>query len=159
MIPLIRFRVALDFYPDTGRAGVALALGKSDDVLRKEASGASSGHKLGFVDALRALETLQNAGADIEPVLAAIVEHFGARLADFGEAAPTAPNLNVLSANATREVSEAAFEVIRADADGRISANEHKTIQIAIIEAKDALDELSRAADAKHAATCVRVAG
>lgn len=151
MIPLIRFRATLDLYPDTGRSGVALALGKSDDVLRKEASGASAGHKLGFTDALRALETLQNAGVNIEPVLSAIVEHFGARLADAGEAASSAPNLNLLSANASQQVTEAAFEVVRANADSKISDNEHKSIQSRIIDAKDALDELARGADAVYA--------
>ena len=150
MIPLIRFRAALDLYPDTGRAGVALALGKSDEVLRKESSGASATHKLGFTDAMRALETLQNAGVNIEPVLSAIVEHFGARLADAGEAASSAPNLNLLSANASQQVTEAAFEVVRANADGKISDNEHKSIQSRVIDAKDALDELARGADAVY---------
>ena len=152
MIPLIRLRAAFDQYPNSGRAGVALALDKSDDVLRKEASGSSQGHKLGFVDAIRALETLQNAGVDVAPVLASIVSHFGYRLAGDGAAAHDVPDLSVLSAEASQEVSELALAVVVANSDGVITQNEMKAAQSKVIEARDAITRLERAVAAKAAA-------
>lgn len=150
-IPLIRLRAAFDQYPDTGRAGVALALSKSDDVLRKEASGSSPTHKLGFTDALRAIECLQNAGVDVEPVLASIAAHFGYRLAGGVGASEHEPDLNILSSMANQEIAELALAVITANADGSISSNEHKAVQAKAIDAKDAISKLVRAVDAQHA--------
>lgn len=152
LTPLAHFSDLVDQFPRTGRAGVALALGKSDQVFAKELSPANQRqHKLGLQDVTTVLRMLQQYdGIDVEPFLDAFVSQFGYRLAGRVEGCAE-QDLGVLSADAARKAGEASFVVVVADSDGHICDNERKETKRHVRKAKDALRTLDRAIDARYA--------
>lgn len=151
LTPLAHLNDLIDQYPETGKAGIALALdNKSVAVLDKELSASSQKtHKLGFFDVMKIIRMSQKHGADIEPLLDSFVSQFGYRLAGQVEG-QGAVDLDVLAADAGRKAGDASFVVVVANSDGHICENDRKAGKKRIREAKDALRILDRELDAKY---------
>lgn len=151
MSALDALRRGVDNFPG-GRAVVAVRLGKTDEVLRKELSGASS-HKLGAVDALAIARMACEAGTPHCHDYAAYVAHeCGGRFEllqepDAGAASPVAKVSKLVV-----ETSHITSAVIEAMQDGVISDNELAVIEREVAEAEEVLRKLRQAARAVNAA-------
>ncbi|MDH0776354.1 transcriptional regulator [Delftia tsuruhatensis] len=135
-----------------GRAAIAVRLGKSDEVARKELSGAAS-HKLGAVDALAIARIACEAGTPHCYDYAAYVAHeCGGRfeLLEDGCSALASPVDKV--SKLVLETSHITSAVIEAMQDGVISDNELAQIEREIAEAEEVLRKLRQAARAVNAA-------
>jgi hypothetical protein len=151
MSALDALRRGVDHFPG-GRAVVAIRLGKTDEVLRKELSGASS-HKLGAVDALTIAGLLRDAGMPHCYDYAAYVAGEAGGRFDLLE------GCRVVVASPVDKVSKLVLEtshitsaVIEAMQDGVISDNELAQIEREIAEAEEVLRKLRQAARAVNAA-------
>lgn len=151
MSALDALRRGVDNFPG-GRAVVAVRLGKTDEVLRKELSGASS-HKLGAVDALTIAGLLREAGMPhCYDYAAYVAAEAGGRfdLVDVCRAAVASPVDKV--SKLVLETSHITSAVIDAMQDGVISDNELAQIEREIAEAEEVLRKLRQAARAVNAA-------
>lgn len=151
MSALDALRRGVDHFPG-GRAVVAVRLGKTDEVLRKELSGASS-HKLGAVDALAITSLLREAAMPHCYDYAAYVAGEAGGRFDLVE------GCRVVAASPVDKVSKLVLEtshitsaVIEAMQDGVISDNELAQIEREIAEAEEVLRKLRQAARAVNAA-------
>ncbi|MFC4924992.1 phage regulatory CII family protein [Delftia deserti] len=151
MSALDALRRGVDNFPG-GRAVVAVRLGKTDEVLRKELSGASS-HKLGAVDALTIASLLREAGMPHCYDYAAYVAHeCGGRFEVLQEPVAGAASPMTKISKLVLETSHVTGAVIAAMQDGVISDNELAQIEREIAEAEEVLRKLRQAARAVNAA-------
>lgn len=147
MSALDALRRGADHVPG-GRAVVAVRLGKTDEVLRKEIAGGSS-HKLGAIDALLIASMACDAGTPHCHDYAAYVAHeCGGRFEPLqsSDAGATSPVAKV--SKLVLETSHITSAVIEAMQDGVISDNELAQIEREIAEAEDVLRKLRQAARA-----------
>ncbi|MDA8522005.1 phage regulatory CII family protein [Acidovorax sp. NCPPB 4044] len=145
-------RRGADHFPG-GRAVLSTRLGKGDEVLRKELSGATS-HKLGAVDALAIARLCVEGGTPHCYDFAAFVaQECGGSFvpSDEPESAAALSPMNKVS-RLMRETSDVTSTVIEALSDGVISDNELARIEQEIAEAEEVLRKLRRAARATNAA-------
>lgn len=151
MSALDALRRGVDNFPG-GRAVVAVRLGKTDEVLRKELSGASS-HKLGAVDALTISGLLREAAMPHCHDYAAYVAHeCGGRFDLLQEPAAGAAGPVAKVSKLVVETSHITSAVIEAMQDGVISDNELAVIEREVAEAEEVLRKLRQAARAVNAA-------
>ncbi|EPD39187.1 hypothetical protein HMPREF9701_03152 [Delftia acidovorans CCUG 274B] len=151
MSALDALRRGVDNFPG-GRAVVAVRLGKTDEVLRKELSGASS-HKLGAVDALTIASLLREAGMPHCYDYAAYVAHeCGGRFEVLQEPVAGAASPMTKISKLVLETSHVTGAVIAAMQDGVISDNELAQIEREIAEAEEVLRKLRQAARAVNTA-------
>ena len=135
-----------------GRAAIAVRLGKSDEVARKELSGAAS-HKLGAVDALAIARIACEAGTPHCYDYAAYVAHeCGGRFELLQEPVAGAASPMTKISKLVLETSHVTGAVIAAMQDGVISDNELAQIEREIAEAEKVLRKLRQAARAVNAA-------
>lgn len=150
-ITLDALRRAVDQFPG-GRPVVAQRMGKTDEVLRKELSGAST-HKLGAVDALSIATLCIDAGSmHGHDYASAIATECGGRFEPLGAKAdvPRSPVQRV--SELMRETSDVTTTVIDAMQDGVVSDNELDRIEQEITQAELVLQRLRTAARAVNAA-------
>lgn len=135
-----------------GRAAIAVRLGKSDEVVRKELSGAAS-HKLGAVDALAIARIACEAGTPHCYDYAAYVAHeCGGRFELLQEPVAGVASPMTKISKLVLETSHVTGAVIAAMQDGVISDNELAQIEREIAEAEEVLRKLRQAARAVNAA-------
>ncbi len=135
-----------------GRAVVALRIGKTDEVLRKELSGAST-HKLGADDALAIARLCVEAGsAHCHGYAALVAQECGGDFRPLN--APPEHKQSPMQRVSTlaREAGDVTGTFIEALADGVITDNELEAIEREIAEAEEALRKLRQAARAVNAA-------
>ena len=146
-------RRGIDHYPG-GRASLRPRVdpSKSDEVFRKELSGATS-HKLGALDALATAVMCCEAGTPhCYDYAAHVARECGGEFRVLGESRePEASPVHRIS-GLVRETSDVTSIVIDAMGDGVISDNEMAVIEREISEAEEALRKLRRAARAVNSA-------
>ena len=154
MNSLDALRKMVDNYPG-GRAAMALRLGKTDEVLRKELSGAQS-HKLGVTDAETINSLCRDANSEHRAAYANSVTSTSGglfRLPVVDMISPAAVvNLQSFSAAVMRETADVAVSVAEGEADGNFSDNDLRSGMKEVEEARDALQRLEDAMRARHAA-------
>ena len=154
MNSLDALRKMVDNYPG-GRAALAVRLGKTEEVLRKELSGATS-HKLGVNDADSIIGFCREVNSPYRSAYAnAVTSLTGGvfRLPVIDMAAPSAAvSLQGLSAAVMRETADVAVTVAEGDVDNHTSDNDLRRDLLEIEEAREALQRLEDAVRAKHAA-------
>lgn len=143
-------RRAVDQFPG-GRAVVAVRMGKTDEVLRKELSGATT-HKLGAVDALSIAALCLDAGVETAQDYASVVAtecrgRFEPLSGDADRAQSPVQRVSELM----RETSDVTTTVIDAMQDGVVSDNELARIENEINQAELVLQRLRTAARAVNA--------
>lgn len=151
MNSLDALRKMVDHYPG-GRAAVAARLGKTDEVLRKELSGATS-HKLGLVDA----EAISEMCAEVRSEFCdALANRFAARNGGFIRLPvldmPPLMTLHKGLAEIVQEMSHVVMAVTEGDADNVISDNDLDRSVREIDDARRALQVLEQALRSKNAA-------
>lgn len=151
MSTLDALRRGVDNYPG-GRASLAPRLFKTDEVLRKELSGATT-HKLGAVDALTmARMACEEGRAHCYDYAVYVAHECGGRFEVVAEPAsePASPVAKV--SKLVVETSHVTTAVIEAMQDGVISDNELALIEREVAEAEEVLRKLLQAARAVNAA-------
>lgn len=146
-------RRGIDHYPG-GRASLRPRVdpSKSDEVFRKELSGATS-HKLGAVDALATAVMCCEAGTPhCYDYAAHVARECGGEFRLLGESREPEANPVHRISGLVRETSDVTSIVIDAMRDGVISDNEMAVIEREISEAEEALRKLRQAARAVNAA-------
>ena len=144
-------RRAVDQFPG-GRAVVAIRMGKTDEVLRKELSGATT-HKLGAVDALSiATLCLDSGAAAAHDYASAIAAECGGRFEPLAGDADQIKSPVQRVSELMRETSDVTTTVIDAMQDGVVSDNELARIEAEINQAELVLQRLRTAARAVNAA-------
>jgi len=155
MNSLDAIRKMVDHFPG-GRAAIAQRLGKNEEVLRKELSGATS-HKLGVVDAEAITSLCRDANSEHRSAYAnAVTSATGGvfRLPVIDMASPTAVvSLHSFSAAVMRETADVAVTVSDGESDGNFSDNDLRSGMKEVEEARDALQRLEDAMRARHAAS------
>lgn len=150
MNSLDALRKMVDHYPG-GRPVMAARLGVTDEVLRKQLSGAAS-HKHGLIDALQISDMCIEAKSEH---CYAFVNAVSGRCGGFVQL-PVVDmarlNLQQSAITAVREVSDVLTATLESDADGVISDNDMCRISKELAEARAALNEIELAARRKHAA-------
>lgn len=147
-------RRAVDHLPG-GRAVIAARLAKTDEVMRKELSSATS-HKLGALDALSIARICVEAGsAHCYDYAAFVAQECG------GEFRPRAATEKTMGEKLSpvqrvttmvRETSDVTSSVINAMSDEVITDNEMAYIEQEIAEAHESLRKVEEAARRVHAA-------
>lgn len=145
-------RRGADHFPG-GRMVLSVRLGKGDEVLRKELSGATS-HKLGAVDALAiARLCVEGRTPHCYDFAAFVAQECGGSFVPHDESeSSTVLNPMTKVSRLMRETSDVTSTVIEALGDGVISDNELAQIEKEIAEAEEVLRKLRRAARATNAA-------
>lgn len=139
-------------YPG-GRTALAARLGKSDEVLRKELSGASSSHKMGLADA-EEIACMCNEAASPEAHALGTVFSFKAGFLTLPVVDTTSASLCLFKATsqAVHEAADVLMVVTRSKSDGNISDNDKKDVLREIGQAVAALQAVAVALKAEHAA-------
>lgn len=141
-----------------GRASMAPRVNKTDEVLRKELSGAST-HKLGAIDALVIATMACEARTPHCYDYAAYVAHeCGGRFEPLQDLSAGAGSPVAKVSKLVLETSHITSAVIEAMQDGVISDNELAQIEREIAEAEDVLRKLRQAARAVNVAGKPRMA-
>lgn len=144
-------RRSVDHYPGA-RASIAPRLGKTDEVARKEFSGAPT-HKLGAVDALTAARLCVEAGTPhCYDYPAYVAQECGGEFLPRSSCVDNGQSPVQRVTSMVREASDVTSTVIEAMGDGVISDNELKNIEREVAEAHEALNKLMQAARAVNAA-------
>lgn len=151
MSTLDALRRGVDNYPG-GREVVAVRIGKTGEVLRKELSGAAS-HKLGAVDALTIARITCEAGTPhCYDYAEMVAQECGGRFELAADAPAGAPSPVAKVSKLVLETSHVTSAVIDAMQDGVISDNELWVIEKEAAEAQEVLRRLVQAARAVNAA-------
>lgn len=151
MSTLDALRRGVDNYPG-GREVVAVRIGKTGEVLRKELSGAAS-HKLGAVDALIIARIACEEGRPHCYDYASVVaQECGGRFELVTGPMADVPSPVAKVSKLVLETSHVTTAVIDAMQDGVISDNELAQIEREIAEAEEVLRKLRQAARAVNAA-------
>jgi len=144
-------RRAVDQFPG-GRAVVALRIGKTDEVTRKELSGATT-HKLGAMDALSIARLCMEAGTPhAQDYASYVAAECGGRFEP--NPAPSEGQHDPVQrvCELMRETSDVTSVVIDAMQDGEVSDNELARIEAECRQAEMVLQRLCTAARAVNAA-------
>lgn len=145
-------------YPG-GRAALAVRLGKSDEVLRKELSGSSAHHKMGLGDAEQIAEMCREAGSAEAHALGTVFSFRAGMLALPASPADAGPRcLTSAAATAVHEVADVLVAITQSKADGNISDNDRADVQREIGQTLRALQDVCAALEAEHAADNARSA-
>lgn len=141
----------LDYYED-GLAGMAIKLGVSKELLRKEMEGGPS-HKLGLVRGVQMARHLSaKHGEHCYDFAAHVAEECGGQFVVGGcHAAPARGPVEKISL-LMRETSDVTTTVLDSMADGIITDNELVRIEHEIAQAEEVLRKLRRAARAVNLA-------
>ncbi|MDH1251037.1 transcriptional regulator [Comamonas thiooxydans] len=151
MSTLDALRRGVDNFPG-GRPVIAVRLGKPDQVLRKELSGAAS-HKLGAVDALAIARMCCEAGTPhCFDYAAYVAQECGGRFEVVTVAGAEVSSPVAKVSKLVVETSHVTTAVIEAMQDGVISDNELAQIEREIAEAEEVLRKLRQAARAVNEA-------
>ncbi|GAO73355.1 phage regulatory CII family protein [Comamonas sp. E6] len=151
MSTLDALRRGVDNYPG-GREVVAVRIGKTGEVLRKELSGAAS-HKLGAVDALTIARIACEEGRPhCYDYAAMVAQECGGRFELVTDAPSETPSPVAKVSKLVVETSHVTSAVIDAMQDGVISDNELRVIEKEVAEAQEVLRKLLQAARAVNAA-------
>lgn len=152
MNSLDALRKMVDHFPG-GRSAIAGRLGKTDEVLRKELSGAQS-HKLGLVDAQAIVELCNEAKSEH---CHALINTLAGTSGGFIQLPvidmDRVPNLHRSMADVIREMSDVATSTIEGDADDVISDNDLKRSLKEIEDARTALQVHEMHLRSKNAAS------
>lgn len=144
-------RRCVDHYPG-GRGSLAPRIGKTDEVARKELSGATS-HKLGAVDALAIARMCVEVGAPhCYDYAAHVAQECGGEFKPLGSDLEGGQSPVQRVTAMVRETSDVTSIVIDAMQDGVITDNELARIEREIAEAQQALLRLLHASQAVNAA-------
>lgn len=139
-------------YPG-GRAALAARLGKSDEVLRKELSGASTHHKLGLADAEEIATMCHEAGSPEAHALGTVFSFkAGMLILPVVEMGEDKLCLSKATAHAIHESADVLLAVTKSKADGNISDNDKREVLHEIGHAVAALQSVAVALKAEHAA-------
>ena len=138
-------------YPG-GRAALAVRLGKSDEVLRKELSGASAHHKMGLGDAEQIAEMCREAGSADAHALGTVFSFRAGMLTLPAAPADGERCLARATAAAVHEVADVLLAVTKSKADGNISDNDRAEVQREIGQSVAALRTVLAILEAEHAA-------
>lgn len=157
MSPLSALKLMVQHYPG-GRDAMATLLGKSGETIRQELGG-YPGFKMGVVDACVISEACiavksEHCHAYANAVASNCGGYIQLPVVEMREPVNVQKTLSTL----VRELSDVTTATLTADADGVISANEHKAVLREIAEAYEALQKLEKDVNAKHAASKPRVA-
>ena len=151
MSTLDALRRGVDNYPG-GREVVAVRIGKTGEVLRKELSGAAS-HKLGAVDALTIARIACEEGRPhCYDYAAMVAQECGGRFELVTEPAGEVASPVAKVSKLVLETSHVTSAVIEAMQDGVITDNELAQIEREIAEAEEVLRKLRQAARAVNEA-------
>jgi hypothetical protein len=143
-------RMMVDHYPG-GRAVLAVRLGKTDEVLRKELSGAPS-HKLGLMDAVRISDMCIEARTEhCHAFMNSLAGSCGGFI-QLPVVDMESTNLEHKLTEAVREFADVTISTLEANADGVISDNDEKRIRKEIGEVRAALNHLELSVRRKNAA-------
>lgn len=158
MNSLDALRKMVDHYPG-GRAAVAARLGKTDEVLRKELSGAAS-HKLGVVDAAAINEMCAEAHSEhCESLATSISAGAGGFVAlPVREMGSQKQDLRTDMAQLLKECSDAVLVLTTALSDDAISDNELRVIQREVGELLSKSQDVLRGARENNSKTLRAVA-
>lgn len=128
MNALDALRRMVDNYPG-GRPAIALRLGKTDEVLRKELNGSPT-HKLGLIDAVTVAQLCAEVASPSAQALAhcVAIESHGRFVSDPGPQAVPASVVTGLSAH-VHEAGQLVGSVLDSMADGCVSDNELRSIE------------------------------
>lgn len=147
MSTLDALRRGVDNYPG-GREVVAVRIGKTGEVLRKELSGAAS-HKLGAVDALTiARMACEEGRPHCYDYAAMVAQECGGRFELVTEQVGESVSPVAKVSRLVLETSHVTSAVIEAMQDGVITDNELAQIEREIAEAEEVLRKLRQAARA-----------
>lgn len=151
MSTLDALRRGVDNYPG-GREVVAVRIGKTGEVLRKELSGAAS-HKLGAVDALTIARIACEEGRPhCYDYAAMVAQECGGRFELVTEPVSEVASPVAKVSKLVLETSHVTSAVIEAMQDGVITDNELAQIEREIAEAEEVLRKLRQAARAVNEA-------
>ncbi len=151
MSTLDALRRGVDNYPG-GREVVAVRIGKTGEVLRKELSGAAS-HKLGAVDALTIARIACEEGRPhCYDYAEMVAQECGGRFELVTDGSAETPSPVAKVSRLVLETSHVTSAVIDAMQDGVISDNELRVIEKEVAEAQEVLRKLLQAARAVNAA-------
>lgn len=151
MNSLDALRTMVDHYPG-GRPVIAARLGISEEVLRKQLSGAAT-HKHGVVDALRISDMCIEAKSEhCYAFINAVTGRSGGFIQLPVVDMPPLPNLQRSMQDVIREMSDVSITTIDTDSDDVISTNDLERNLKEINEARAALANHERNVRAKHAA-------
>lgn len=151
MNELDSIRKMVDHFPG-GRPVVALRLGKSDEVLRKELAG-SPGFKLGLVDCCRIVAMCAEAESEYAGVFGDVVAALShATMTRQPRAKDRGANLFLRSAVMMRDTSEFAVVLAECASDGDLSPNDMRVIEKEACEAMDSIQNAVRGTRAIHEA-------
>lgn len=152
MNSLDALRKMVDHYPG-GRTAVAARLGKTDEVLRKELSGATS-HKLGVVDATTIAEMCADAKSEHASAFAnGLAALTGAFIALPVREMVGKQDLRQDAAGLLKEGTDVLQALTIALADEAISDNELQTLEREVGDVFEKLQSLLRGATANNAAS------
>lgn len=139
-------------YPG-GRPALAARLGKSDEVLRKELSGASGGHKMGLIDAEEIASMCREVGSPEAHALGTVLSFQAGMLTlPVIDAGGERLCLSRATAQAVHEAADVLLVVTRSKADGNISDNDKRDVLREIGETVAALQKVALALKSEHAA-------
>lgn len=151
MNELDAIRQSVDHYPG-GRPAVALRLGKSDEVLRKELAGAQ-GFKLGLVDACRIVSLCSDVESEFSGALGDVIASLShAKMTQQPKVADSGANLFLRSTAMMRETSEFAVVLAECASDGDLSPNDMRVIEKEAGEAMESIQSAIRGVRATHEA-------
>lgn len=139
-------------YPG-GRAALAIRLGKTDEVLRKELSGVQT-HKMGLADAEEIAAMCHEVGSPDQHALATVFSLRSGSLLELPvvEMGLGGKCLATSTASAVHECADVLLAVTRAKSDGHISDNDKRAVRKEIGETVAALQAALQALDHEHAA-------
>ncbi|MFD2755986.1 phage regulatory CII family protein [Comamonas terrae] len=138
-------------YPG-GRTALAARMGKSDEVLRKELSGASAHHKMGLADAEEIAAMCHEVGSPEAHALGTVFSFKAGMLTlPVIDMAKGRLCLSTTTADAVREAADVLLAVTRSKADGNVSDNDKRDVLREIGEAVVALQAVAVALVAEHA--------
>lgn len=139
-------------YPG-GRSALAVRMGKSDEVLRKELSGTSVHHKMGLADAEEIASMCQEVGSPEAHALGTVFSFkAGMLVLPVMELGSDRLCLSATTADAVREAADVLMAVTHSKADGNVSDNDKRYVLRELGEALVALQKVAVALVVEHAA-------
>lgn len=152
MNELDALRMMVQLFPG-GRPVVAMRLGKSDDVLRKELGGTDPKFKMGLQTAMAISDMCieaesENCRAFVSAVASASGGFVQLPVVDMADMVSVQKSASAV----VRELSHVTTATLEADADGVISDNDLRTSLKEINEAREALQKLEQALRVKNEA-------
>jgi hypothetical protein len=150
-------RIMVEHFPG-GRPAMAARLGKTDEVLRKELSGAPT-HKLGAVDACMISSLCNEANSEHCDAYATVVAaHCGGFVALDTSNGTEGGSLMASTVSLVTGASQVLADVTSARADGMVSDNERRQIEKDARAVIESMQEVLREVARENAASHIRMA-